>query len=218
MSTRNNPGNDFKGPVYRDGLSLLLRSTANTGLALGSAVAADNADGVTNDHNVTDLGGVIPCGCGDAIYFSFAQSGTVTAPTFLITRFNPVEGKDGTIIGYSESALCDITSSLTTGTKTIGTAFASVVTSMGATPVTAPAGTETWYKTITCNVNTVAVSGSVVLNNMDVLSSAVDGPAILRLTPADGDSHYRIQTATGGGGGAVLVFARRGRGLSLNVP
>lgn len=210
-------GSTYTGSRYEDGLALLLRSTSSTTpsvhvpVAVGSA-SADEAQ----DKNVLALGGVLPMDPGDAAYLMFASSATVGTPTFLVTRWKPIRGTAGTIIGYQEFQCHDIGAALTAGTQTLGTVITSVANWDGTTPASPPLTGDLWYKGITCNVDAVAVGVDVIRNNIDLLKVTDDTPCILRITPMDGDSHIRVQTKAATGAGAILTFAYRGRGLGLN--
>lgn len=212
-------GTNFSASRFTDSVVMLNYTlSAAATLAVHAPVAVGT--GATGpDVNVRALGGVMELGSGDAAYLSFAKSGTVTTPTFLVTYWRPIRDKGGNIVGYAEYPLNDVGSALTYGTFALGTAFATVCMADGTDPVTAavPAGTEVYAKAITCNVGGVAVSTSLVLNNMDLIKTTDDVACILRVTPFDGASHIRVQQQdTGAGGGKMFCFAFRGRGLALN--
>lgn len=205
--------------VLRDSVKLVhYIVSATTTLAVHAPVLASTAStGV--DTNVTALGGVMRLGAGDAAYLTFAKSGTVTTPTFLVTYWKPIMGTDGNITGYAEYPLCDVGSSLTYGTFALGTAFAGVAMADGTAPVTAavPAGTEVYAKAITCNVGGTAVSTSTVLNNIDLIKTTDDVACILRITPFDGATHIRVQQQdSAAGGGKMFCLGWIGRGAALN--
>jgi hypothetical protein len=210
------PGAEFTNNVLRDALSLLQVNTANTAIGRHAPVSVSTNDGENPDQNVTALTGVIRLGPGDAVYLDFAKSGTITAGTFFVGVWFPIRDINGKIIGYDERPYTDVGSSLAYGSVATGTQYATIQGSDGTTPASPPVGTEVWANAITANVGGVAVSVSAVLNNMDLLKVADDGPCTLRITPIDGATHVRVAQKTGGGGGTMFCFARRGRGAALN--
>lgn len=217
------PGSSYGGAVLRDGLRLLYNTATGT-LALGTAVAAGSETAnpaEPPDKNVLALTGVIPMGPFDGVEACFAKSGTISAGTFLVSYFRPIIGSSGKIVGYNEYPLCDVGAVLTYGAGQIGTGFAGVCLMDGTAPATAavPAGTEVWATNAAAKSETTAVSTSTVLNNMDLVKTAAGDAyaCVLRITPASGASHLRIQQSTGGGGGKMFCFVARTRGGALNV-
>lgn len=219
MATPAPSASAFGGTVLRDSVRLLHFNASNNAIILHAPVAVSTA-ATGPDTTLRALGGVIELGAGDEVHLNFAKSGTVTTPTFLVTQWFPVVGPDGNLVGYEEKPLCDVGSGYTVGTFAIGTVFAGVAMADGTQPATAaiPVGTETWAKAITCNVDSIPVTNSLILNNMDLIqpSATDDVPSTLRISPLGGATHLRVQQRTGGGGGSMWVFVRRARGGALN--
>lgn len=205
-------GNRYDGPVYRDGIHVLLSDETNgdalapagflTAAAVNTLLTASRAwySGATTLTADSIPGGVIEMGAGDGVELYFLGAGGAAeneAFNYLVTAIHPVFDPNATDptapIAYLETLL----------SEGLATAGATTAGAAGAT-INGVATGDLWCDTLT----------ATSLTGVEAFSPTGDGIAYLTVT-AEGAAIVRVQTDLTTADGAT-VLGRRIQGAAQN--